>query len=147
MKGLESVYFINSHGKLVFSIENSVKRSQINRPEALSDFLGLMETVASRLGNQQINLIELGRSTIYSNLDKYNNILFIIKCDKKTKKKKIDTFFGQVRHEFVRIFDGNLNKNNEIKKNLMKEFVNKMIKFCGDGFEISYSIEELKFII
>ncbi|MBN1803370.1 MAG: hypothetical protein JW891_17800 [Candidatus Lokiarchaeota archaeon] len=147
MKGLESVYLINSNGKLVFSIENSTRKTQINRPEALSDFLGLMEAIASRLGNQQINLIELGRSTIYSNLDKYNNILFVIKCDKKTKKKKIDELFSRLRYEFVRIFDGNLNKPNEVKRSLMNEFANIMIKLCGTEFETSHSIEELKFIL
>ncbi|MFX1395647.1 MAG: hypothetical protein ACFFAS_01240 [Promethearchaeota archaeon] len=147
MKGTENFYLINSNGKLIFSFENPTRRSEITRPEVLSDFLGLMEAIANRLGEQQINLIELGRSVIYSSLDKFTNILFIIKCDKKTKRKKMTDTMNRIRHEFIRIFEGNLNKSDDIKNNLMSEFINSMKKLFGENIKISYTIEELKFVL
>ena len=92
MKGIEDIYVINSEGKLILSVQFTYQITKIFYPEALSNLLSLLETVAQTLGEEEISSIELGESSIYSSIDKFSKILFVIKCDKSLKKKMFQLY-------------------------------------------------------
>ena len=145
-----TIYVDDSGGSDFINIQdaiNNANNSDINHPEALSNLLSLMETIALKLGEKHINFIELGKSAIYSVLDKYNRILFVLKCDKHVKRKKVDYILKQVIHEFINKFDGNLTKSTNEKEKLMWLFIKVIKKIFGESNKIMYFVEELRVIL
>ena len=147
IEGLESIYIFNSERKLIYVQEYKAQNTQIYHPEALSDFLSLVKSLARSLGEDEINSVEIGNSVIYTLQDKVKNILFVLKCEKNGNKKKIIELLKTIMNEFIITFDGNFNKPLNKKEKLMELFIIAIGKICGASTKVTYFLNELRIIL
>jgi len=147
IEGLENIYIFNAERKLIFVQDYKAQNTQIHVPEALSDFLSLVNSLAHSLGEDKISSVEIGKSVIYTLQDLVKNVLFVIKCEKTAHRKKIIDCLLAIMNDFIVHFDGNYNKSSEEKEELMKSFISSVEKICGKANKITYFLEELRIIL
>ena len=147
LDGLENIYIFNSKRKLVYVQDYQLQNTQIHTPEALSDFLSLINSLAHSLGEEKISSVEIGNSVIYTLQDLVKNILFVVKGEKSANRKKMIDCLIAIMNEFIEFFDGNFTKPLEEKEKLMKNFIKSLEKIYGESENVLYFLEELRIIL
>ncbi|MFX1274173.1 MAG: hypothetical protein ACFFBP_00825 [Promethearchaeota archaeon] len=147
IEGLENIYIFNSERKLIYVQEFKVQNTQIYHPEALSDFLSLVKSLARSLGEDEISSVEIGNSVIFTLQDKVKGILFVIKSEKTANRKKIVELLKTIMNEFILIFDGNFIKPINEKEKLMQLFIIAIGKICGASTKVTYFLDEVRIIL
>jgi hypothetical protein len=144
MKEIEGIFIINSKGDLIFSQENLVIESKELDPDYLSNFLSTLLTIAQKIGEDEVKIVDLGESKFFLTKDKLTHLEFILKCNKETKYKKVSQIHKGIVNLFIEKFTGNFNSSNETKKILMSSFIQQLNELIGSGEKIEYHVESIK---
>ena len=144
MKGINSIYIINSNGDLIFLQENLSQNSEGFHFDYLSNFLSTIETIAKEIGEKEVKVIELGNNKFFIAKDKLTKITFILKCDKAAKPKKNFELLKKIKNIFIEKFIGNFNSPQIVKRRLMKSFIEVLLEIIGKAKKVQYFLDSIK---
>lgn len=123
IKEIESIFILNNNGVPIFIQENYIQGKNNIDPALLSDLVNALQKFANELGEKETKFIELGGGKIFSTKDNSSNYLFVLKCDKNAKAKRMYQILNDVKNLFLNIFLGNLYViKEEINKGLLSSF-------------------------
>ena len=145
MKGIQSIYIINNKGNLIYLHENFQRNSGILRLDSISKLFSLLTSYSVNVGEEDVQILEMGSSNAYSTRDKISNVQFVVKFDKKTKQKVVNKVLKVIKNTFIEKFEGNFNKSIEEKASLMDDFVRIIEDTIGKGKNVDYFLEELTY--
>jgi hypothetical protein len=145
MKGIDSVYIINNEGSLIFIHENFQRSSGTLRLESLSKLFSLLTSYSLKVGEEDVQLLEMGKSNVYSTRDKITNVQFILEFNKKAKNKLVTKALKIIKNAFVEHFEGNFHKPVEEKAALMDKFVRVIENAIGKGKKVDYFLDAITY--
>lgn len=145
MENIEAIYIINRESQLIFSYEILHERSENFDYSNISRFFSVIKTFALKIGEEEVNIIELGNSKIFKTTDYVYNIDIILKCNKKVKEKKVPIKLKKILNLFLNSFIGYFNSSIPIKKQRMEFFVKEISSIFEERGKINYFLENIKF--
>ncbi|MFX1259691.1 MAG: hypothetical protein ACFFAN_17700 [Promethearchaeota archaeon] len=144
MKEIEGAYILSGSGGLIFSQENLDKDLKEFDKDYLSNLLSTIETIALKIGEGEVNVIEFGNIKFYHTKDKLTKIGFCLKCKKDVKKKKIFHTLTNLMNIFLEKFTGNFSSPDIVKKEKMDSFILAVSQILGEGKKVEYFLDEIK---
>ncbi len=144
MTDITGLYILNSRGDLLYLQENLIPTSKELDPDYLSNFFTTLQTIAQKIGEEEVKIIDLGNSKFFLTKDKLTNIEFILKCEKNIKPKKVFDTHRRIVNLFIEKFIGNFNASEKTKRFLMNSFMNDLTEIIGKGEKIEYHIDLIK---
>lgn len=144
MTDIEGIYIINNSGELIFQQENVDENSKSFDPNYLSNFFATLETIAHKIGEDEVRIMDLGENKFFLTKDKITNIEFILKCNKNVKSKKVFQALTNIVNIFIQIFTGNFNSPEKIKERLMTNFIEEIKEVIGESAYINYNLDFFK---
>jgi hypothetical protein len=144
MVEIEGIYILNSRGDLIFLQENLVLDSKEMDADYLSNFLSTLQTIAQKIGEDEVKIIDLGNSKFFLIKDKLTKIEFILKCNKEMKYKKVSQAHKNIVNLFIEKFTGNFNSSEETKTILMNSFIKELNELVGPGEKTDYHLQAIK---
>ncbi len=146
MKDIISFYIINGNRDLIYSQENISLAPEGKEHEYISNFLSILETIAMKIGEkeEELRIMVLGHSKFFLSKDKLTNVIFILKCEKDAKQKKIFEKLNKTKNLFIEKFTGNFNSPDDIKLKLMESFTGTLAEIIGNAKSVLYFIDSLK---
>lgn len=144
MTDITGLYILNSRGDLLYLQENLIPTSKELDPDYLSNFFTTLQTIAQKIGEEEVKIIDLGNSKFFLTKDKLTNIEFILKCEKNIKPKKVFDTHRRIVNLFIEKFIGNFNASEKTKRFLMNSFMNDLTEIIGKGEKIEYHLDLIK---
>ena len=144
MNEINSLYIINNAGEFIFWQENSNQNAKKIDQEHLSSILSTLEMIASKIGGEEVKIIELGNSKFFVSKDNMTGISFVLKCEKGVKPKKINQILRDIMNVFIGEFTGNFNSTQIEKVRIMKSFMNSLFEIIGEAKKVQYYIDSVK---
>ena len=144
MNEINSLYIINNAGEFIFWQENSNQNAKKIDQEHLSSILSTLEMIASKIGGEEVKIIELGNSKFFVSKDNMTGISFVLKCEKGVKSKKINQILRDIMNIFIGEFTGNFNSTQIEKVRIMKSFMNSLFEIIGEAKKVQYYIDSVK---
>ena len=144
MNEIISLYIINYTGNLIFWQENVSQHAKKIDQEYLSNILSTLEMIASKIGEKEVKIIELGNNKFFISKDNMTGISFVLKCEKGVKPKKINQMLRAIKNVFIGEFIGNFNSTQIEKVRLMKSFINSLFEIIGEAKKVQYYIDSVK---
>jgi len=138
------LYILNRRGELIYLQENIIPSTKELDLDYLSNFFKTLQTIAKKIGEEEVKIIDLGNSKFFLTKDKLTNIEFILKCEKNIKQKKVFETHKKIINLFIEKFIGNYNASEQTKKFLMNSFMKDLTEIIGKGEKIEYNIESIK---
>ena len=127
IKEIQSFIILDNNGAPIFVQENFIQGRNNVDLALLSDFINALQNFATELGEKETKFIELGGGKIFSTKDSSTNYLFVLKCDKKAKAKKMYQILNEIKNLFLNKFLGHLYEIKEEKnKELLSSFENEL---------------------
>jgi hypothetical protein len=143
MSDIKALYVLNCHRELIFLQENEISNSKELNPDYLSDFFATLQTIAHKIGEEEVKIIDLGNFKFFLTLDKLTMIEFILKCDKDIKPKKVFQVHKDIVNNFIEKFTGNFNASKETKEILIKSFMKNLNQIIDKGEKIEYNLDAI----
>ena len=109
MIDITGLYILNSKRELIYLQENIIPKSKELDPDYLSNFFSTLQTIAQKIGEEEVKIIDLGNSKFFLTKDRMTNIEFILKCGKDIKQKKVFETHKRIVNLFIEKFIGNFN--------------------------------------
>ncbi len=144
MSDVVGLYILNHRGELIYLQENTLPSSKELDPDYLSNFFTTLQTIAQKIGEEEVKIIDLGNSKFFLTKDKLTGIEFILKCEKNIKQKKVFETHKKIINLFIEKFIGNYNASEQTKTFLMNSFMKDLAEIIGRGEKIEYDINTLK---
>ena len=144
MNEINSLYIINNAGEFIFWQENSNQNAKKIDQEHLSSILSTLEMIASKIGGEEVKIIELGNSKFFISKDNMTGISFVLKCENGVKPKKINQILRDIMNIFIGEFTGNFNSTQIEKVRIMKSFMNSLFEIIGEAKKVQYYIDSVK---
>jgi hypothetical protein len=144
MSDIVGLYVLNRRGELIYLQENTLPSSKELDPDYLSNFFTTLQTIAQKIGEEEVKIIDLGNSKFFLTKDKLTGIEFILKCEKNIKQKKVFETHKKIINLFIEKFIGNYNASDQTKTFLMNSFMKELAEIIGKGEKIEFHIESLK---
>lgn len=144
MNEINSLYIINYAGEFIFWQENSSQNAKKIDQEHLASILSTLEMIASKIGGEEVKIIELGNSKFFVSKDNMTRISFVLKCEKGVKPKKINQILRDIMNIFIGEFTGNFNSTQIEKVRIMKSFMNSLFEIIGEAKKVQYYIDSIK---
>ena len=144
MNEINSMYIINYAGDLIFWQENISQSAKKIDQEYLSNILSTLEMIASKIGEEEVKIIELGNNKFFVSKDNLTGISFVLKCEKGVKPKKINQILKDIKNIFIGKFTGNFNSSQIEKVRIMKSFMNSLFEIIGEAKKVQYYIDSVK---
>jgi len=144
MTDIVGLYILNRRGELIYLQENIIPSSKELGLDYLSNFFKTLQTIAKKIGEEEVKIIDLGNSKFFLTKDKLTNIEFILKCEKNIKQKKVFETHKRIINLFIEKFIGNYNASEQTKNFLMNSFMKDLTEIIGKGEKIEYHIESIK---
>ena len=144
MNEINSMYIINYAGDLIFWQENISQSAKKIDQEYLSNILSTLEMIASKIGEEEVKIIELGNNKFFISKDNMTGISFVLKCEKGVKPKKINQILKDIKNIFIGKFTGNFNSSQIEKVRIMKSFMNSLFEIIGEAKKVQYYIDSVK---
>jgi len=144
MNKIISLYIINYAGNLIFWQENVSQNAKKIDQEYLSNILSTLEMIASKIGEEEVKIIELGKKSHFISKDNMTGISFVLKCEKGVKAKKINQMLREIKNIFIGEFTGNFNATQIEKVRIMKSFMNSLFEIIGEAKKVQYYIDSVK---
>ncbi len=144
MNEINSLYIINYAGEFIFWQENTSQNAKKIDQEHLASILSTLEIIASKIGGEEVKIIELGNSKFFVSKDNMTGISFVLKCEKGVKPKKINQILRDIMNIFIGEFTGNFNSTQIEKVRIMKSFMNSLFEIIGEAKKVQYYIDSVK---
>ncbi|TFG25490.1 MAG: hypothetical protein EU532_11640 [Promethearchaeota archaeon] len=144
MMDITGLYILNSKRELIYLQENVIPNVKDLDPDYLSNFFATLQTIAQKIGEEEVKIIDLGNSKFFLAKDKLTNIEFILKCEKTIKQKKVFEIHKDIINLFIEKFTGNFNATEQTKKILMNSFIKDLTDIIGKGEKIEFHLDSLK---
>ena len=144
MNEINSLYIINYAGEFIFWQENTSQNAKKIDQEHLESILSTLEMIASKIGGEEVKIIELGNSKFFVSKDNMTGISFVLKCEKGVKPKKINQILRDIMNVFIGEFTGNFNSTQIEKVRIMKSFMNSLFEIIGEAKKVQYYIDSVK---
>ncbi len=125
--------------------ENFQRASGNLRLESISKLFSLLTSYSLNVGEEDVQLLEMENSNVYSTRDKITDVQFVLKFDKKIKNKIVIKILKIVKNAFVEKFEGNFNKPLEEKEILMEQFIKLIEDIIGKGKKVDYFLDGLTY--
>ena len=100
--------------------------------------------IASKIGEEEVKIIELGNNKFFVSKDNMTGISFVLKCEKGVKPKKINQILKDIKNVFIGEFTGNFNSTQIEKVRIMKSFMNSLFEIIGEAKKVHYYIDSIK---
>ena len=144
MSDIVGLYILNRRGELIYLQENTLPSSKELGPDYLSNFFSTLQTIAQKIGEEEVKIIDLGNSKFFLTKDNLTRIEFILKCEKNIKPKKVFETHKKIINLFIEKFIGNYNASDQTKNFQMNSFMKDLAEIIGKGEKIEYHINSLK---
>ena len=144
MSDIVGLYVLNRKGELIYLQENIIPDSKDLDHDYLSNFFTTLQTIAQKIGEEEVKIIDLGNSKFFLTKDKLTNIEFILKCGRNIKPKKVFETHKKIMNLFIEKFTGNFNATEQTKKFIMNSFIKDLIEIIGKGEKIEFKIESIR---
>ena len=144
MTDITGLYILNSKRELIYLQENVIPNAKDLDPDYLSNFFATLQTIAQKIGEEEVKIIDLGNSKFFLTKDKLTDIEFILKCEKTIKQKKVFEIHKDIINLFIEKFTGNFNATERTKKILMNSFIKNLADIIGKGEKIDFHLDSLK---
>ena len=144
MTDIVGLYILNSKRELIYLQENIITKVKELDPDYLSNFFATLQTIAQKIGEEEVKIIDLGNSKFFLTKDKLTNFEFILKCERNIKQKKVFEIHKRIVNLFIEKFTGNFNATEETKKILMNSFLKDLTEIMGKGEKIEFYLDSIK---
>jgi len=91
MTDITGLYILNSRGELIYLQENILPSTKELDPDYLSNFFSTLQTIAQKIGEEEVKIIDMGNSKFFLTKDKLTNIEFIQGDVRKVVPKLTDS--------------------------------------------------------
>ena len=122
MREINWIHIIDNKGAPIFVYENYIQGKRENNYALLSHFLYALKTVASKLRENEVKVMLIGKRKFFLIKDNVYNFVFILKSDINAEPEDINPILKEIKKAFIDKLDDELVLNIEERNKIISSF-------------------------
>ena len=143
MKDILGIYIIDENRNPIFLYEIFKKESSEMEYALLANFISAFENFTDELGGLNKRSVDLGNTILFWDEDNITNTIFILRCVKNAKEKRMLGHLKKIKNAFIDIFTGHLQDSKEVKINLTRVLERKIRDMFEKESDIAKFLREI----